>query len=64
MAAVPNGGWCEYPYDPPGWIPEARDFMLTEPITIDSTGDVVMPSGPGLGIELDWDRIAAHGEAI
>lgn len=25
----------EYPYEPPGWIPEARDGLLAEPIRID-----------------------------
>jgi L-alanine-DL-glutamate epimerase-like enolase superfamily enzyme len=64
MAAAPNGGWCEFPYDPPGWVVEARDFMLTEPFRIDAAGDVVLPDRPGLGVELDWDRIAAHGQQI
>lgn len=64
MAAAPNGGWCEFPYDPPGWIPEARDFMLTEPFAIDTAGDVVLPEAPGLGVEVDWGRVAAHGHQV
>lgn len=64
MAAVPNGGWCEYPWDPPGWVPEARDFMLSSPITIDADGYVCAPESPGLGIDLDWDVIRAHGTEI
>jgi D-galactarolactone cycloisomerase len=61
MAAVPNGGWCEYPYDAPGWVPEARDAMLAEPIRIDPDGFITMPDRPGLGTDLDWDRIEKHG---
>ena len=64
MAAVANGGWCEFPFDPPGWVPEARDFMLTEPFRIDGQGDVVLPEKPGLGIDLDWEKIEAHGTAL
>jgi L-alanine-DL-glutamate epimerase-like enolase superfamily enzyme len=64
MAAAPNGGWCEFPYDPPGWVPEARDFMLAEPFRVDGDGNVVVPDRPGLGIELDVEKIEAHGTAI
>jgi len=59
-AAVPNAPFIEFPYDPPSWTPEIRDFVLTEPITIDGEGNVVLPDKPGLGIELDEDRIAQY----
>jgi L-alanine-DL-glutamate epimerase-like enolase superfamily enzyme len=64
IASVPNGGWCEFPCDPPGWVPEARDFMLTEPITIDPDGWITLPDRPGLGVDLDIERIEAHGTAV
>jgi L-alanine-DL-glutamate epimerase-like enolase superfamily enzyme len=64
MASVPNCPWCEYPYEPPGWVPEARDFMLTEPIRIQPDGTVLLPDGPGLGVELDLERIRACGEKL
>ena len=64
MAASPNALWAEFPYDPPGWVPEARDFMLAEPIDIDANGDLVLPDRPGLGVELDWERIKSHGEEV
>ena len=54
----------EYPIDPPGWVPEARDAMLVQPITVDADGMVTMPSAPGLGVELDLERITAHGTPI
>ncbi len=31
-AGVGGGPFLEFPYDPPGWTPERRDFMLAEPI--------------------------------
>jgi len=64
MGAVANSDWCEFPYDPPGWIPEARDAMLAEPIRIDPDGFVTLPETPGLGIELDEDRLKAQAEEV
>jgi D-galactarolactone cycloisomerase len=51
-AAVGGGPYIEFPYDPPGWTPERRDFMLAEPIRIDADGCLVVPRRPGLGFEL------------
>ncbi|HEV3475793.1 MAG TPA: mandelate racemase/muconate lactonizing enzyme family protein [Actinomycetota bacterium] len=56
--------WCEFPIDPPGWTPEARDAMLAEPLSVDPDGYITLPDRPGLGIELAEDRIAAHGEEV
>jgi L-alanine-DL-glutamate epimerase-like enolase superfamily enzyme len=38
--------------------------MLAEPTTIDADGFVTLPETPGLGIELDEERIKAHGEEL
>jgi len=64
MCSAPNVPYCEFPYEPPGWVPEARDFMLTEPFTIDGEGYIKAPEGPGLGIILDMDKIRACGEKL
>jgi L-alanine-DL-glutamate epimerase-like enolase superfamily enzyme len=65
MGAAANCRWCEYPFEPGSWIPEARDAMLTEPIQVDpSDGTIAVPSGPGLGVEMDWEAVAAHGVAL
>ena len=59
-AGVGGGPYIEFPFDPPGWTPERRDFMLREPVTVESDGMVVVPDRPGLGIELDDERVAFH----
>jgi len=64
MGAVPGTVWCEYPIDPPGWTIEARDAMLAEPLRIDPDGFVTLPEAPGLGIDLDEEAIAKHGEEV
>ena len=51
----------EYPLDPPGWVPQARDSMLTEPF-VHNKGTLRMPDGPGLGIEIDKRALRKHGK--
>ena len=42
-------------------VPEERyDFGLKSYPTIDADGLVHAPTGPGLGVEVDWDWIRAH----
>jgi D-galactarolactone cycloisomerase len=63
--AVDGVPYLEFPYDPPGWTPERRDFMLAEPLVVDAGGFVSVPPHPGLGADLDaqaLDRYAV-GEA-
>ena len=52
----------EYPLEPPGWTPEKRDGLLAEPILPDANGTIAVPDKPGLGIEIDEDKLARYGE--
>jgi D-galactarolactone cycloisomerase len=60
---VGGGPYLEYPYDPPGWTPARRDFMLAQPLQIDGDGCLAVPDAPGLGIELDEDAVAHYAAA-
>ena len=60
---VGGGPYLEYPYDPPGWTPERRDFMLAQPLTIGGDGCLAVPDSPGLGIVLDEEAVAHHTAA-
>ena len=62
-AAFGNAPYIEFPYDPPNWLPEYRDFPFTEPITIDADGYVHLPQKPGLGIELDEEKLKQYEQA-
>jgi len=64
MACCPNCQYVEFPFEPPGWVPEARDFMLTEPFQIDKDGYIKVPQKPGLGVELDFARIKSCGVEV
>lgn len=62
FAAGPRTHPIEYPFEPPGWVPEARDGLLVEPIQVSADGTVAVPDAPGLGIEIDEARLARYGE--
>lgn len=57
-AGVGGGPYLEFPYDPPGWTQERRDFFLAEPVSIDAAGCVRIPDRPGLGAQIDEDAVA------
>lgn len=57
---VGGGPFLEFPYDPPGWTPERRDFMLASPLRIDADGCLELPSATGLGLALDEQAIAHY----
>jgi L-alanine-DL-glutamate epimerase-like enolase superfamily enzyme len=61
-AAGPRDQPIEYPLEPPGWVPKARDGLLAEPIRVAPDGTVAVPEAPGLGIDLDDDKLAHYGE--
>jgi D-galactarolactone cycloisomerase len=62
-AGVGGGPMIEYPYDPPGWTPERRDFMLAEPVRVGSDGTVSVPDAHGLGVRLDEEAVAFYAAA-
>jgi L-alanine-DL-glutamate epimerase-like enolase superfamily enzyme len=59
-AGVGGGPMIEYPYDPHGWTPERRDFMLAEPVAVGPDGMVSVPDVPGLGVNLDEEAVAFY----
>jgi L-alanine-DL-glutamate epimerase-like enolase superfamily enzyme len=56
-AGADAGPYIEFPFDPPGWTPERRDFFM-KPLTIDSNGDLLVPQAHGLGALIDRDAVA------
>ena len=55
MVDVP---FLEYPYDPPEWGLDRRDYMMAEPLKINADGNIVLSDKPGMGFELDEERLA------
>ncbi len=50
-AGLGGAPFIEFPYDPPTWGEDRRDFLLEKPITVDKDGDLHVPNAPGLGVE-------------
>ncbi len=56
-AAISTAPFIEFPYDPPGWTLERRDYILPTPTRPDAAGTVTLPDAPGLGVTIDWDAL-------
>ena len=60
VAGVGGGPYVEFPYDPPGWTEERRDFFLAQPVRIDSDGCLAVPDAPGLGAWIDPEAVTRY----
>ncbi|MFZ0545899.1 MAG: mandelate racemase/muconate lactonizing enzyme family protein, partial [Candidatus Promineifilaceae bacterium] len=56
-AAVSQAPFIEFPFDPPAWTPERRDFILPSPLIPDGPGIITLPDKPGLGVTIDWPAL-------
>lgn len=56
-AAVSTAPFVEFPYDPPHWSPQRRDYILPAPIEPEADGWLTLPDAPGLGVRLDWPAL-------
>ena len=50
----------EVPWEPPALVPEHRDLLLAEPFWVREDGSVAVPTGPGLGVEVDPKALKRH----
>lgn len=50
----------EYPYAPPGWVPEGRDAVMSAPF-LHNHGWFDMPQTPGLGFDIDHKALEKYG---
>jgi L-alanine-DL-glutamate epimerase-like enolase superfamily enzyme len=57
VAGVEGSRWVEWPFDPPEWTLERRDYPLIAPLHADG-GWIDLGDEPGLGIHLDEDALA------
>jgi L-alanine-DL-glutamate epimerase-like enolase superfamily enzyme len=58
-AGLSNAPFLEFPFDPPEWSLERRDFMIAEPLVADREGWITLSEAPGMGYALDEDRLRA-----
>ena len=60
---VQNCHILEYPYEEPGWVPDARDAMLVDPPR-PKNGEISVPTAPGIGVELNPDVMEQYGTTL
>ena len=58
-AGLADAPFLEFPYDPPEWSHDRRDYMMAEPCVVDAQGWIVLSDAPGMGYALDEARLAA-----
>jgi D-galactarolactone cycloisomerase len=50
----------EYPYEPPGFVPAAREGIMP-PIEVNADGTIDVPQAPGLGLQIDDRLLKKYG---
>jgi len=58
-AALPNCPYVEVLHEPPGFSAQVFQTILAEPLLPDANGDILVPQGPGLGVEPRPDLLRA-----
>lgn len=56
-AGIADAPFIEFPYDPPEWSLDRRDFLLAEPLRPTNDGWLQLSEAPGLGYALDEDAL-------
>jgi L-alanine-DL-glutamate epimerase-like enolase superfamily enzyme len=58
VAGMADSPFIEYPFDPPDWDLRRRDYMMAEPLGVDSEGTITLSDAPGMGYALDESMLA------
>lgn len=59
-AAFSDAPYLEFPFDPPHWTPERRDFVLPQPLIPAADGRLTLSDAPGLGVDIDWSALEPY----
>ena len=59
VAGLTDAPFLEYPFDPPEWSLQRRDFLMVEPLKTDAEGWIELSEGPGMGYTPDEGRLLA-----
>jgi L-alanine-DL-glutamate epimerase-like enolase superfamily enzyme len=58
VAGCTGTPFLEFPYDPPGWDLQRRDFLMRAPLDVDAEGWIRLSDRPGMGYEPDEESLA------
>ena len=63
IAGHEGSQWVEWPYDPPEWTLERRDYPLSAPLSAEH-GWTTLSEAPGLGATLDEDALLSTASSL
>jgi L-alanine-DL-glutamate epimerase-like enolase superfamily enzyme len=58
VAGLGQAPFIEFPYDPPQWDLQRRDYLMAEPLVADRDGWLNLSNAPGMGYAVDAARLA------
>ena len=58
VAGLGTAPFIEFPFDPPEWGVDRRDYMMARPLLADAGGWLNLGAAAGMGYELDESRLA------
>jgi len=58
VAGLGQAPFIEFPYDPPEWSLDRRDYIMAEPLVADAEGWLNLSNTPGMGYAVDEGRLA------
>jgi L-alanine-DL-glutamate epimerase-like enolase superfamily enzyme len=58
VAGLGEAPFIEFPYDPPEWDLDRRDYIMAEPFVADGEGWLNLSNAPGMGYSVDEARLA------
>ena len=58
VAGLGQAPFIEFPYDPPQWDLDRRDYIMAEPLVADRDGWLNLNNAPGMGYAVNEDRLA------
>jgi L-alanine-DL-glutamate epimerase-like enolase superfamily enzyme len=58
--AIPNSTYVEMLHEPPGMSSDDFQWYMQSPLQVNADGDIVAPSGPGLGVEPDAEKLKRY----
>ncbi len=58
VAGLGQAPFIEFPYDPPQWDLQRRDYLMAEPLVADRDGWLNLSNAPGMGYAVDEARLA------
>jgi L-alanine-DL-glutamate epimerase-like enolase superfamily enzyme len=57
VAGLGHAPFIEFPYDPPEWDLDRRDYIMAEPLVADGAGWLNLSNTPGMGYTVDERRL-------